>query len=102
MPQSPQKVRWPKLDDGTDFTRSAPLVQARCPAGELARPAMAPAAVEWRALEFVADRAAHAPAGQSQPRLPLIDYARGAPYIAGRSFPERRDKDFALLERAGF
>ena len=31
------ELRWPKLDEGTDRTASAPLVQTRSPSGTLAK-----------------------------------------------------------------
>jgi len=52
VPQSPQKVRWPKLDDGTDFTRSAPLVQARCPSGTLAKAIAGAPLVSWQVRQW--------------------------------------------------
>ena len=63
VPHSPQKARWPKLDEGTDFTLSRALGpdevavgharehHRRRAADQLAGAAMAPAAIERLALE---------------------------------------------------
>ncbi len=75
----------------------------RSAALELASPAVAPAAVERLALELVAHPTAHASAGffrHPHAPWPLIDYERGAPYIAAQ-FPGASAEAFALSRTRG-
>jgi len=52
VPHSPQKLRWPKLDEGTDRTLSAPLAQISSPAGTLANTIAGAPLVSWQVRQW--------------------------------------------------
>ena len=52
MPHSPQNSRWPKLDEATDFTLSAPLVQTKSPSGTLAKTIAGAPLFSWQVRQW--------------------------------------------------
>jgi len=63
---------------------------------------MTPAAIERFAVKFIAYAAAKTSAGQSHTSLHLIDYGRGAPYIARAVSQSVGERISPYPERAGF